>query len=71
MAEKYKIYENSNLKNIIKLSGLKQKWIAGKLDIDETLFAHQIAGRRSIPHDQLKGMSKILKCRMSDLGFRR
>jgi len=51
----------------IKEMGLKQKWVAEQIGVSETLFAHQIAGRRTISKSQIKLLSKILHCNQRDI----
>lgn len=58
---------NKNLKDIISESGLKQRYIADKIGVSETMFSHQIAGRRKMIKEHRKILAKVLKIRYKDV----
>ena len=56
-----------NLKQAIFESGIKQRFIANRLGVSETLFSHQIAGRRKMNHEQVKILAKLLKLKIKEI----
>ena len=57
----------NRLKEIINNSGYKQTFLASQLGVHKTEISQWIAERRRPSHNRLKKLSKLLKCRMSDL----
>lgn len=55
------------LKDAISNTGLKQRFIADKIGVSETMFSHQIAGRRRMNNEQIKTLAKLLKIRIKDV----
>ena len=58
---------NSELKQRIVDSGLKQTHIAKVIGVHFTEVSQWIAGRRKPNKDRQKSLARILKCKMSDL----
>ena len=57
----------NHIKERITDSGLKNHYIARELGCHKTEISQWIAERRRPSHNRLKKLSKLLKCRMSDL----
>ncbi len=50
-----------NFKEKIKQKGIKQKWIANKLNLSDGLFSFYLSGDRTMPEDVKKKLEDILK----------
>ena len=59
--------EGNNIKEHIQNSGLRQKFICGKLGITESQLSHVICGRRQPNQKLIKSLSKILKVSVKQL----
>ncbi len=58
----------NNIKKKIKDAGYSMKWLAqNKLDIHHTELSNICAGRRRPSNTTLRKLSRILRCKMSDL----
>jgi ribosome-binding protein aMBF1 (putative translation factor) len=57
----------TRLKVAIDKSGLKQNWIADRLDIDETMLSHYVRGERVPPKSILRALSILLHTRKDRL----
>tara|TARA_B100000519_G_scaffold36385_1_gene26145 strand:- start:362 stop:556 length:195 start_codon:yes stop_codon:yes gene_type:complete len=59
--------KRNNLKKMIQESGFKQKFIADKIGVSEISLSYWIIGQRNPSRDHLRSLSKLLRCKMSDL----
>ena len=59
--------KNTNLKDVITKTGYKQRFLADKLGVSETMFSHQVAGRRRMNRNQVRLLARILKLRIKDI----
>jgi len=50
-----------DFKEKIKQKGIKQKWIANKLNLSDGLFSFYLSGDRTMPEDVKKKLEDILK----------
>jgi len=50
-----------DFKEKIKQKGIKQKWIANKLNLSDGLFSFYLSGDRTMPDDVKKKLEDILK----------
>ena len=59
----------NNLKNLIKKSGLKQRYIASKIGLTASTITNYVTGRRKPRIDTAKKLAEILNCRVEDIFF--
>ena len=57
----------NRLKEIIQKSGYKQNFIAQKLWVHRTEISQWIADRRRPRNDQIRELSKLLRCKIKEL----
>ena len=58
----------NNIKQRIKNAGYSMKWLAKeKLNIHHTELSNICAGRRKPTNSTLRKLSRVLRCKMSDL----
>tara|TARA_R100001082_G_scaffold71561_1_gene40845 strand:- start:317 stop:502 length:186 start_codon:yes stop_codon:yes gene_type:complete len=50
-----------HLNTMIKLSGVKRKFIANKLDISESMLSLQLKGERAFKNNQYNDLLKLLE----------
>lgn len=50
-----------NFKDKIEEKGLKQTWIAKKLELSDALFSFYLSGDRTMPDEVKKKLEEILK----------
>tara|TARA_R100000808_G_C2154903_1_gene166380 strand:+ start:867 stop:1100 length:234 start_codon:yes stop_codon:yes gene_type:complete len=60
-------FVGKSLKDVIESTGLKQRFIAKKIGVSETMFSHQVAGRRKMTKEQKRTLAKTLKVRIRDI----
>ena len=58
---------NNNIKEMIKKSGYKSKWIAQQLGCKPCDISNYISGIRKPNHVRLVGLARLCGCAISDL----
>lgn len=58
---------NSNIERLIKESGLKKKFIAGKLEVSVPQLRNYETGKSLIPIDKGFTLADLLRCKVDDL----
>jgi len=58
---------NEKLKSMIQSRGLKNSWIAGKMNIDATLLTYWITGKKQPSPVQEQQLASILGCHISQI----
>jgi plasmid maintenance system antidote protein VapI len=56
-----------NIQALMRERGLKQWWIAERLDMDETLLSRMFTGRRHFPDEKVGPLAKLLGVRKQDV----
>ena len=57
----------NKLKELIQESGYKQNFIAQQLDVHRTEISQWIADRRRPRNEQIRELSRLLKCKIKEL----
>ena len=64
-----RLEENSEIsfKKFIQMSGYKQRYLALRIGVSETLFSHQVAGRRKMARPHKRKLAKVMGARYKDV----
>ena len=57
----------TNAKKIVLASGLKQGWLAARLEIDQPMLSRYINGERKMPKHVARDLAKMLKVSQKSL----
>jgi len=57
----------THLEKYLNDHGIKQKWVAGKIGMDESQFCRIVSGDRRMPADVLVELMKTLSCEAHEI----